>query len=185
LMRVCALPSQPLKAIRLADEAPCEFPVLAVEELMAGKLKAMIERSHPRDLYDLYTFSQAGIDHDREMLTKLTVLFSSTLPRDLRSYTPERYDRVQTADVEKLLYPLLRSGDRPAPEDMTAAVRPLLVAVLDHAKEKAYLDAIARGEYRPELLFPSRPDIVDRIARHPAMLWKAANVAEHLSKRSE
>jgi predicted nucleotidyltransferase component of viral defense system len=77
LMRVCALPPQSRKAIQLADETPCEFPVLAIEELMAGKLKAMIERSHPRDLYDLYRFSQAGVRHDSELLTKLTVLFAS------------------------------------------------------------------------------------------------------------
>lgn len=182
LMRVCALPPQSLKAIQLADEAPCEFPVLAIEELMAGKLKAMIERSHPRDLYDLYSFSQAGVNHDSEMLTKLTVLFASTLAHDLRSYTLDRYERVKREDIERLLYPLLRSGDRPTTEGMTAAIRPLLVSVLDHAKEKAYLDAMARGEYRPELLFPNRPDIVERIARHPALLWKATNVAEHRSR---
>jgi predicted nucleotidyltransferase component of viral defense system len=183
LMRICALPPQSLKAIRLADEAPCQFPVLAIEELMAGKLKAMIERRHPRDLYDLYRFSQAGVKHDSEMLTKLTVLFASTLAHDLRSYTLDRYDRVKRENIERLLYPLLRSGDRPTTEDMTAAIRPLLVSVLTHAREKAYLDAMARGEYRPELLFPNRPDIVERIARHPALLWKAANVAEHLSRQ--
>jgi hypothetical protein len=33
------------------------------------------------------------------------------------------------------------------------------------------------------LLFPNRPDIVERIARHPAQLWKAANVAEHRSRQ--
>jgi len=183
LMRVCALPPQSRKAIQLADEAPCEFPVLAIEELMAGKLKAMIERSHPRDLYDLYRFSQAGVNHDSETLTKLTVLFGSTLANDLRSYTLDRYDRVKREDIERLLYPLLRSGDLPTPEDMTAAIRPLLARVLAHAKEKAYLDAMARGEYRPELLFLNRPDIVERIARHPALLWKATNVAEHLSRQ--
>jgi hypothetical protein len=33
------------------------------------------------------------------------------------------------------------------------------------------------------LLFPNRPDIVERIARHPAVLWKASHVAEHLSRQ--
>jgi hypothetical protein len=143
----------------------------------------MIERRHPRDLYDLYRFSQAGVNYDSELLTKLTVLFASTLAHDLRSYTLDRFDRVEREDMERLLYPLLRSGDRPSTKDLTAALRPLLVSVLDQAKEKAYLDAMARGEYRPELLFPKRPDIVERIARHPALLWKATNVAEHLSRQ--
>jgi len=183
LMRVCALLPQSLKAIQLADEPPCVFPVMAIEELMAGKLKAMIERSHPRDLYDLYRFSRARVKHDRETLTKLTMLFASTLAHDLSSYKLDRYDRMKREDIERLLYPLLRSGDRPTGEEMIAAVRPLLKRVLGPPKERAYLDAMARGEYRPELLFPNHPDIVERIARHPAMLWKATNVAEHLSRQ--
>jgi hypothetical protein len=88
---------------------------------------------------------------------------------------------VKREDIEKFLYPLLRSGDRPTTEDMMAAVRPLLVGVLSDTKENSYLDAMARGEYRPELLFPNHPDIVERIARHPAMLWKVSNVAAHLA----
>lgn len=183
LMRVCALPPRPLKAIQLADEAPSDFPILAIEELMAGKLKAMIERTHPRDLYDLYRFSQAGVNHDTEMLTKLTILFASTLPHELSSYRLDRCDRVEGKDVGKLLYPLLRSGDRPTAEDMIVVVRPLLKHVLDWTKGRAYLDAMARGEYRPGLLFPDRPDVEERIARHPALVWKATHVAEHLSRR--
>jgi hypothetical protein len=184
LMRVCALPPQSLKAARLADEPPCEFPVLAPEELMAGKLKALIERKHPRDFYDLYRFLQVRVNYDRPLLKKLTVLFASTLPHDLRTYTMERYQRASRAEVEKLLYPLLRSDDRPTAEDLTAAVRPLLAGVLGYRKGKPYLDAIARGKYQPELLLSDRPEIVQRIARHPAMLWKAANVAEHLSRNA-
>jgi predicted nucleotidyltransferase component of viral defense system len=183
LMRVCALSPRSLRANQLADEAPCEFPVLAIEELMAGKLKAMIERGHPRDFYDLYKFSEAGIEYDSELLRKLTVLFASTLPHDLGNYKLDRYARAEMKDIEVLLYPLLRFDDRPSSEGMTAALQPLLAGVLDRAKEKTYLDAMARGEYHPELLFPKRPDIVERIAQHPALLWKAANVAEYLSRQ--
>ena len=85
--------------------------------------------------------------------------------------------------MKRLLYPLLRSGDWPTAEDMTAGIRPLLASVLDRAKEKTYLDAMAHGEYRPELLFPNRPDIVERVGRHPAVLWKATHVAAHLSRQ--
>jgi predicted nucleotidyltransferase component of viral defense system len=91
LMRVCALPPAELKAGRLADEPTCRYPLLAVEELMSGKLKAMIERSHPRDLYDLYRFQQSRRQHDAELLRKLTVVFVSTVDRDVRDYRLEQY----------------------------------------------------------------------------------------------
>jgi hypothetical protein len=54
--------------------------------------------------------------------------------------------------------------------------------VLDHKRETSYLEAIASGQYQPELLFPKQSEIVERIRQHPALLWKAANVDEYLSK---
>jgi len=38
------------------------------------------------------------------------------------------------------------------------------------------------GDLRPELLFPDDSEISERLARHPALLWKAQNAREH-SKR--
>jgi hypothetical protein len=35
------------------------------------------------------------------------------------------------------------------------------------------------GSYQPELLFPKRPEIVNRIRQHPALLWKAEHVRDH------
>ena len=183
LMRVCALPPATREAARLADESQCRFPVLATEELMAGKLKAMIERGHPRDVYDLYQFARARVRHDAELLRKFTVLFASTLNRDLREYKPARYTRIDQTDIQRLLYPLLPANERPNKEEMVDAIMPLLAPVLDYQKEKAYLDAMAVGRYQPDLLFAEFPQIVERLARHPALLWKASNVADYLSRK--
>jgi hypothetical protein len=53
---------------------------------------------------------------------------------------------------------------------MLAVVAPLLELVLDHEREKSFLEAMAAGSYQPELLFPNNRDIVPRINRHPALL---------------
>ena len=83
---------------------------------------------------------------------------------------------------EWYLNPLLRADDRPTAEKMLSVVSPLLETVLDHERESSYLEAMASGKYQPELLFPEQPEIVERIRQHPALLWKAQNVAEHLSQ---
>ena len=62
------------------------------------------------------------------------------------------------------------------------AAEPLLVSVLDHTREAAYLSAIAAGKYQPELLFPKHSEIVERIRLHPALLWKAQNVTQFLAR---
>ena len=59
LMRACVLSTQLRQAISIGDEAACEFPALAIEELFAGKIRAMIDRQHPRDLFDLFRFRKA------------------------------------------------------------------------------------------------------------------------------
>lgn len=66
---------------------------------------------------------------------------------------------------------------------MFAAAEPILQNVLDHSRENAFLQQMATGQYKPELLCPEHPDAVERIRAHPALLWKAANVAEYLSKQ--
>jgi predicted nucleotidyltransferase component of viral defense system len=182
LMRACALPPQELNAAAIGDAAPCRYLVLSLEELFAGKTKAMIDRHHPRDLYDLYRFSNAGLTHNAELLRKLAVLFASTMDRDLRTYHMDRFQALDQKELERLLYPLLRANDRPTSETMLPAVSPLLKTVLDHDRESTYLAAIVSGKYQPELLFPKQPEIVERIRQHPALLWKAANVAEYLSQ---
>ena len=46
--------------------------------------------------------------------------------------------------------------------------------------EEAYVGAVGRGELALEHLFPSAPQEAARLAQHPALLWKIANVREHL-----
>jgi len=182
LMRACALPPRVLAAVPAIGSPPCEFLVLAAEEVFGGKIKAMIDRRHPRDLYDLFRFAKSALPHDAEILRKLAVLFCSTMDRDFRTYTVERISAVDEKELGRLLYPLLKADDRPKPAEMLAATRPLLEGVLDHTREEAYLVAIASGKYQPQLLFSKHPEIVERILLHPALLWKAQNVAEYLAQ---
>ena len=183
LMRACGLAPQLRQAIPIGDEAACEFPVLTIEELFAGKVRAMIDRQHPRDLYDLFRFSKAKLSYDSEVMRKLAVLFGSTLNRDLRSYSMSRFADIDEEAIKRLLHPLLKAGDRPTGAEMFAAAKPILEGVLDHRREANFLEAIAAGKYQPELLFPKHAGIAGRVRHHPALLWKAENVREYLSKQ--
>ena len=185
LMRVCVLPPGNRTAAKATNEAECQFPVLAIEELMAGKLKALIQRSHPRDLYDTYRFLKSQVPHNSHVLTKITTLFASTMDHDLRTYGTGRLDEAfSDKSLRDLLYPMLRSDDRPRAAEMLSVVRPLIREIVGSKDSASFLDAMGRGEYRPDLLFPDQPEISARIANHPALVWKAQNTANHLSKRS-
>jgi predicted nucleotidyltransferase component of viral defense system len=182
LMRVCALPPRVVPAATMLAAQRCDFLVLAPEELFGGKIKAMIDRRHPRDLYDLHRFVNSELTHDAKLLRKLAVLFCSTMDRDFRTYKIERISEMDPRDLERLLFPLLKADDRPQLAAMLTTVRPLLESVLDHSREEGYLASMASGVYLPALLFPANPEIVERVRVHPALLWKAQNVAEHLEQ---
>jgi len=142
----------------------------------------MIDRRHPRDLYDLYRFHESRSSHEPEILRKLAILFSSTMDRDFRTYAIDRIREINGEDIERHLYPLLKASDRPTLSKMLMDAMPILEPIFDHKREELYLAAIAEGSYRPELLFPKHPEIVARIREHPALLWKAQNVREFLAK---
>ena len=182
LMRACALPPRVLAAAPAIGSPPCEFLVLAAEEVFGGKIKAMIDRRHPRDLYDLFRFAKSGLPHDAEILRKLAVLFCSTMDRDFRTYTVERISAVDEKELGRLLYPLLKADDRPKPAEMLAATRPLLEAFWTTPVRKPISLPSLPGKYQPQLLFPKHLEIVERIRLHPALLWKAQNVAEYLAQ---
>lgn len=115
-------------------------------------------------------------------MRKLAVLFGSTLNHDLRSYNMSRFADIDEEAIKRLLYPLLKAGDRPKGAEMFTVAKPILDGVLDHRREASFLEAMATGKYQPELLFPQDDAIVGRIRSHPALLWKAENVRQYLSK---
>jgi hypothetical protein len=116
-------------------------------------------------------------------MRKLAVLLGSTLSRDFRTYNLSRFADIDEEAIKRLLYPLLKAGDRPSGSEMFAAAKPILEDVLDHPREAAFLEAMAAGKYQPELLFPKDAGTADRIRHHPALLWKAENVRQYLSTR--
>jgi predicted nucleotidyltransferase component of viral defense system len=60
LMRACALPPQLLDAATIAGAAPCQYLVLGIKELFGGKIKAMIDRHHPRPVRSFPLFERAS-----------------------------------------------------------------------------------------------------------------------------
>src|SRR5437899_1929464 len=81
-MRACALPPQLRQAVLIGDEPACEFPVLAIEEVFAGKIRAMIDRKHPRDLYDLFRFRKAGLRYDSDLMRRLAPIVERAKDRE-------------------------------------------------------------------------------------------------------
>lgn len=183
LFRVPLLPAQ---ALRLWQPGGLDQPlvrVVSTEELLVGKLLALLGRSAPRDVWDMANLPHANVTAmESPLFRALFIALSATLEHPLKSYDQEHAARPLSAiDITRQLAPMLIAGAEIRPEDLARnawdAVQPLL-AVSDN--ESDFLSAIERGQMRPDLLFPDNKELAQRIATHPALLWKIENIRGHL-----
>ncbi len=182
------IPLGEMRELSLWQPAGIEQPktrIVPLEELFAGKVRALLDRMLPRDLFDATRLPQ----HDAKIwgtprFHKIFVALAGTLPRPLGTYDRQRLDRVTQRIVREQLAPMVHASIRLSSDklktDAWNVIEPLLR--LDSA-ERDYIDWIHRGELRPELLFPEDRDLSERIGKHPALNWKVANVRKALARK--
>ncbi len=160
---------------------------VSLTELCVGKLLAFLDRSAPRDAWDLGQFPRIAEDTIQSVAFRgLFIAFSATLPHPLTAYSREHIEgRLSDQVVREQLSPML-AGDHPPDraallEGAWRVVEPFVHLCAD---ETAYVEEIGRGGVRPELLFPEDSALCERIVNHPAIRWKAANVLQELKKRN-
>ncbi len=158
------------------------FLVLDERELVAGKVKAMMERLAARDLFDLYRLAQRIPDaFDDPMTRALTVRAVSAADPFPFVVDPrlslQRY-RAMGGDFTEPLTAMLRPEDVVDFEDMLEAVgewlSPLSTLTDPEAEYFRRLDEDAA--YAPELLLVSWPEALERAAADPVMAWKVRNL---------
>lgn len=153
----------------------------AREELIAGKLRALVDRVAARDVYDttfLPTLSNEPWPSQHQK--RLFVFYSGTLPQPLNSYSTKRLDRLTDQEVRSSLIPMLSSGSALDTEQIRANAKQILSPMLTlDEEESAFVNTLNAGELRPELLFPQNPELVAKFMKYPHLLWKAQNAKAH------
>jgi predicted nucleotidyltransferase component of viral defense system len=155
--------------------------VVGLEELILG-------RGAARDIWDVANFSAetTGMLHSRQFRRQFIAL-SAILDHPLPTYTKERLKSILTdRSVSEHLAPMLATRELPRSIDIVdhawGAVQRLLTL---EPNEKEYIAAIQSGELRPQLLFTEGSEEFKRIAEHPAILWKVANVRNYLRRQTK
>lgn len=160
---------------------------VSLQEIVAGKLLALLGRTAARDVYDV------AILHDRagDLLSStsfrsLFVALSSTLDHPLTRYGRERLDRVTGSRFEEQVREMLTAEEAIDLDEVKgkawAAVGPLLELT---ANEREFVRLVNdEGELRLDLLFPHTNELANRLASHPAIQWKLVNVRHHRANAS-
>lgn len=113
-------------------------------------------------------------------MRSLFVALAGTLNHPVHSYGPDRWGRIDDRAVREQLHPTLVQGLRPQAQELRDVARILVEPLLTlTAAEREYTDRLQAGDLRPDLLFPEDQGLVERLARHPALLWKVRNARRH------
>jgi predicted nucleotidyltransferase component of viral defense system len=165
-----------------------EVRTVGLQELVAGKMLAMVDRSAARDVWDLANLPAPANDvmgqpSFRAWFIALTAILDHPLP----TYTLSRIkDLVTERAVVEQLTPMLAVDAPPRADDLVKQAWAVLSEFMTlRPNEAAYIASIERGELSPELLFPDDPEAAQRIAEHPAILWKVTNVRAHLARHAK
>lgn len=163
-------------AVTIDPDLTVRALILTPEEVVAGKIKALLERVAPRDLYDVFRTLSSNLRLELERVRAAVIFLGATVPDDFRTYDISRLGRVSLKDLQRELWPTLRKGEKIKPESMLEVVRPFIGSLLKFTpSECRFLDDIMVGQFNPELLF-GKGRVADRVRDHPAILWKIQKV---------
>jgi hypothetical protein len=168
--------------LQLDDNSIVAFPLNSPIELIGGKLKALLSRVVPRDLYDICNIARIYpsllADGDEQLLRRI-LLYNSVLsdafpkPFDVRG----RFGGKE-AEVEEMLYPMLPASQRPDLQSMIdiAAMFVNGTTVPVDEVEEEFLNQAAKAQFEPTLLFKGYRDVLQAAVKDPAAAWKMLNL---------
>ena len=175
-MRCHLLPTQAL---------PIQLPMFAVKvrtlaliELYASKIKALLERGAARDLFDVQNMIQSGIidETQKQMLRKGVVFYSAVggNQKPAIPYSLETIELMKFKQIKASLLPVLKRGTF---YDLDAVKRTVCDYLKDLLKltknEQLFIARFNANDYCPELLFEDS-EIIERIRKHPMAIWKTS-----------
>lgn len=157
------------------------FTILSVSrmDLFGSKIAALIDRTTPRDVYDVHQMISTNIFQPKEYsLLKKSALFYLSLSIDhLNLYKTladanKKIAEMSFRDIKRALLPVLKHGEHFDINTISKMVNDFISQLFVLTpEENEYLVQFDQGKYLPQLLFTDE-DIINRIKNHPMAIWK-------------
>ena len=149
---------------------------LTLEDLFGRKLRALLTRTAPRDLYDIYRLLKDKLSFNREKLRKCFI-FYLCCSGDPRKISIEVVDEVSDQDIKTNLLPFLQKGEKITVEEMKKVVTPMVSDFLSFsASELNFISKLFNQKsYEPDILFQNISYNKD-VKHHPGIFWRIKNL---------
>lgn len=147
----------------------------SIEELYGMKICALIDRSKPRDLYDVDFLFHNFVALDIEKLRKSIIFYLSL--DDIFKIDDSSYIGVESitqSEIKRELQPVLQKDERFCLKESVSFVVGKLKELLTLSiNEKSYLLEFSKGNFNSKLLFNS--SLCKRADVHPMVKWRIKN----------
>ncbi|MFI3211999.1 MAG: nucleotidyl transferase AbiEii/AbiGii toxin family protein [Eubacteriales bacterium] len=155
-----------------------EFEILSVDgiELFGSKIKALLDRAAPRDLYDVDNMVKYGLfsgNEERIQLKKCVLFYMAVGNKEVSQRIDlSVIDDISWYRIKTDLIPVKRKGEKFDLDITKKRIKEFLSKTMQlDESEKIFLEKFQNKEYHPEYLFDD-PNVVERIRNHPMAMWK-------------
>ncbi|MGI6764623.1 MAG: nucleotidyl transferase AbiEii/AbiGii toxin family protein [Anaerovoracaceae bacterium] len=150
---------------------------LAPIEIFASKIVALLNRTAPRDIYDIHNLVRFGLfDEPEEILLRKCIVYYSAITSESPplEFDLSNLDTVTQNKIKRELDPVLRSKEKFDLLTSQSQIKTWLADLLKlEDNEWKFLNSFREKKYHPEFLFGSG-EILERIKNHPMALWKCS-----------
>lgn len=183
------VPLAGLQRVTLWQPDPLERPTVLMvsnEELWTGKVLAFLDRTAPRDAWDMSRLGMSPIlRQSARGLRRWCIAMSIILDRPLAHYARDRLAARLTVDaIKSQLHPMLGLASRPEPAELADGAWRVAAPLLSTERSEAeFLNLAMSGTLAPQLIFAEDTESAARFTSHPQVAWKMQNLLRHLRKQ--
>ena len=150
---------------------------MASEELIGSKINALLARTTPRDVYDVYNLFKSGQIKDEKLVKKIAIFYvclGSDLPIDFNEILNRALNKIQNLNhprIKETLIPVLHKGIKFDVDEVTSYVSKKIkeMFILD-SNDTKFIDGINNRSFIPNVLFENYN--TENVSNHPMGLWK-------------
>ncbi len=175
--------SPTLENCKLTD-TDLSYLCLSFEELLAGKIIALLSRYTPKDLFDIYHTSCSIPDligDNLRIIKPLILCYGLIAKPSIFELIQLKFENMTQSDINKSLIPMLPHRTFLKIENLKEGVINFLEPLINLSdKEKVIIQNFYDiGELDINKIFSNR-DIGENILKSPAFLWKKQNILRRI-----
>lgn len=156
----------------LGYKGTTKISILNEYELYGSKLAALIDRSKPRDVYDVYQMIKSHLLENTEILKKCLIFYNCIGgDANIIDFNIDKFDAMSKRDFDRMLKPMLSKDEKFDYKKTIGEIQQFLKKLLCFTDDERLFVEEFKKKYKPEKLFDDQ-NVISRLCWHPMAIWR-------------